>query len=84
MNIDVLLVDDYKMTIQGIAALLKNYSDINVVGVLHSGEEAVVFCKKNAPDSSGRYWPSICRRPPPPVPSRRVRSPRPRKSALRS
>ena len=50
MNIDVLLVDDYKMTIQGIAALLKNYSDINVVGVLHSGEEAVVFCKKNAPD----------------------------------
>ncbi len=49
-KIRVLLVDDHRIVRDGVAALLSAASDIEIVGKLSSGEEAVSFCQEYKPD----------------------------------
>jgi len=46
----VLIVDDHPMVAEGIEALLETYDDLEVVGVLNNGQEAVDRVTDLAPD----------------------------------
>ncbi len=46
----VLLVDDQSIVLDGLAALLRDNPDFVVVGVAHSGEEAILATMKHLPD----------------------------------
>jgi len=50
MNIRVVIVDDHPMVTEGIQAILESYDDIDVVGTLSSGQEAVDQVAALAPD----------------------------------
>ncbi len=50
MTIRVLIVDDHPMVAEGIQALLESYDDIEVVGTLGNGQEAVDRVNALAPD----------------------------------
>ena len=50
MTTRVLIVDDHPMVADGIEAILEGYDDIEVVGVLRSGREAVDQVGNLAPD----------------------------------
>ncbi|MEJ6402282.1 response regulator transcription factor [Yoonia sp. 2307UL14-13] len=50
MTIRVLIVDDHPMVTDGIQAILETYDDINVVGTLNNGQEAVDRISTLAPD----------------------------------
>lgn len=49
-RIRVLIVDDHPMVAEGIEAILESYEDIEVVGVLGSGQEAVDQVAARDPD----------------------------------
>ena len=49
-KIKVLIVDDHPMVAEGIEAILESYDDIEVVGVLGNGEEAVARAPALDPD----------------------------------
>ncbi|MGO2354320.1 MAG: response regulator [Marinomonas foliarum] len=46
----VLIVDDHDVVSQGISRVLQDVKGVNVVGVVHSGEEAVAHSKALQPD----------------------------------
>ncbi|MBP7408206.1 MAG: response regulator transcription factor [Flavobacteriales bacterium] len=46
----VLLVDDQSIVLDGLAALLRDNPDFVMVGVAHSGEEAILATMKHLPD----------------------------------
>ena len=48
--IRVLIVDDHPMVAEGIEALLETYDDLQIVGVLNNGQEAVDRVSDLAPD----------------------------------
>ncbi len=50
MKTRVLIVDDHPMVTEGIQAILESYDDIDVVGTLGSGQEAVDQVNSLAPD----------------------------------
>ncbi len=50
MTIRVLIVDDHPMVTDGIEAILETYDDIDVVGTLNNGQEAVDRVNELAPD----------------------------------
>jgi len=50
MNIRVVIVDDHPMVAEGIEAILESYDDIDVVGTLSSGQDAVDQVSTLAPD----------------------------------
>jgi len=50
MTTRVLIVDDHPMVTDGIEAILETYDDINVVGTLNNGQEAVDQIDTLAPD----------------------------------
>ncbi len=49
-EIRVLIVDDHPMVAEGIQSILETYDDINVVGTLSNGREAIEQVEKMAPD----------------------------------
>lgn len=49
-KIKVLLVDDHKLIRDGIASMLANTSDIEVIGSVSSGEESINQIRLNRPD----------------------------------
>ena len=50
MSIRVLIVDDHPMVAEGIRAILETYDDIDVVGTLNNGQEAIDQAPKFKPD----------------------------------
>ncbi|SFR41300.1 two component transcriptional regulator, LuxR family [Yoonia tamlensis] len=50
MTIRILIVDDHPMVAQGIQAILESYDDIEVVGTLNNGQDAVDQVVALAPD----------------------------------
>ncbi|MCG3266371.1 response regulator transcription factor [Yoonia sp. I 8.24] len=50
MTIRILIVDDHPMVTEGIQAILESYDDIDVVGALNNGQDAVDQVKALAPD----------------------------------
>jgi two-component system NarL family response regulator len=50
MNARVLIVDDHPMVAEGIQSLLESYEDIEVVGTLGNGQEAVANVNDLSPD----------------------------------
>ena len=48
--IKLLLVDDHELVRTGIRRILEDVKDFIVVGEATTGEEAIRFCRKNAPD----------------------------------
>src|SRR4029078_11585404 len=48
--IKVLVVDDHPITRAGLTLFLKAHSDLQLLGELSSGEEAVAFCEGESPD----------------------------------
>jgi len=48
--IKVLVVDDHPITRAGLTLFLKAHSDLELLGELSSGEEAVAFCEDELPD----------------------------------
>jgi len=46
MPFDILLVDDHKIVLDGIKAILKQHPDFRVVGEAASGQEAIQFLKR--------------------------------------
>lgn len=46
----VLIVDDHDVVSQGISRVLQDVKGVEVVGVVHSGEEAIIQAKKCLPD----------------------------------
>lgn len=48
--INVLLVDDHELVRTGIKRLLEDVKGIRVIGEVETGEEAVLFCRKQEPD----------------------------------
>ncbi len=48
--IRVLIVDDHGLVRQGVRSFLETQADILVVGEAGSGEEAIAFCARQAPD----------------------------------
>ena len=50
MSITVLLVDDHEVVRQGLRALLENESDIELIGEVSTGEEALTSAKTLKPD----------------------------------
>ena len=48
--IKLLLVDDHELVRTGIRRLLEDVTDFTVVGEANNGEEAIRFCRDNAPD----------------------------------
>lgn len=46
----VLLVDDQSIILDGLAALLRDNPDFMVVGIAHSGEEAILATSKHLRD----------------------------------
>jgi two-component system, NarL family, response regulator LiaR len=49
-SIQVLLVDDHNVVRSGLAAFLKAYEDLELVGEAKNGIEAVNFCHQHQPD----------------------------------
>ncbi|MFT7107508.1 MAG: two-component system NarL family response regulator, partial [Yoonia sp.] len=49
-QIRVLIVDDHPMVAQGISAILETYDDVNVVGTLSNGREAIDQFEALEPD----------------------------------
>ncbi|SCH16096.1 MULTISPECIES: response regulator transcription factor [unclassified Romboutsia] len=49
-KINVLIVDDEKLIRTGLKIILKSYDDINVIGDVANGYEALDFCKNNSVD----------------------------------
>jgi len=49
-KITVALVDDHGLLRQGIASLFQDYNDIEIVGLLSSGEEAINLANSECPD----------------------------------
>ncbi len=49
-RIRVLIVDDHEMVRSGLAAFLMVHPDLEMIGEVDSGEEAVKFCAQNCPD----------------------------------
>lgn len=50
MKTRVLIVDDHPMVTEGIQAILESYDDIDVVGTLNNGQDAVDRVNELAPD----------------------------------
>ncbi|MDO6589686.1 DNA-binding response regulator [Loktanella sp. D2R18] len=50
MTIRILIVDDHPMVTEGIQAILESYDDIDVVGALNNGQDAVDQVETLAPD----------------------------------
>ncbi len=50
MTIRILIVDDHPMVTDGIQAILESYDDIQVVGTLNNGQDAVTQINDLAPD----------------------------------
>ncbi len=50
MMIRVLIVDDHPMVAEGIQSILESYDDIEIVGTLTNGRDAVEQVQKRAPD----------------------------------
>jgi len=50
MVVNVLIAEDHELTRDGIAYGLKKYKNLNIVGEVENGGEAVRFCQKTAPD----------------------------------
>lgn len=48
--INVLLVDDHELVRTGIRKILDEVKGIKVIGEAKTGEEAVLYCRKNEPD----------------------------------
>ena len=48
--INVLIVDDNKWIQDGIKLRLKNSEEIDIIGAVSNGRDAVEFCKKTSPD----------------------------------
>jgi two-component system invasion response regulator UvrY len=48
--INVLIVDDHELVRTGISRILKDERGIKVIGEAGTGEEALQFCRHNAPD----------------------------------
>lgn len=46
----VLIVDDHDMVSQGISLVLQDVKGVEVVGVAHSGEEAIAQSRATLPD----------------------------------
>ncbi len=49
-KIKILLVDDHKLIRDGIEAMLQNTEDIEIIGSVSSGEEAINEVRQNKPD----------------------------------
>jgi DNA-binding NarL/FixJ family response regulator len=49
-RITVLLADDHRIVLEGIKAVLNSYPEIEVVGAVENGEEAINFLKKQVTD----------------------------------
>jgi NarL family two-component system response regulator LiaR len=49
-TIRVMLVDDHNVVLSGLAAFLRAYEDLELVGEARNGLEAVNLCRKNMPD----------------------------------
>ena len=49
-KIKILIVDDEKLIRTGLKIILNSYEDINVVGDVSNGYEALEFCKSNDVD----------------------------------
>lgn len=49
-KIKVMLVDDEKLVRTGMNMILNTYEDIEVISTVGNGEEALMECRKNAPD----------------------------------
>ena len=50
MSIKILLAEDHELTRQGIAMDLKKYENIEIIGEVENGHEAVEFVEKDKPD----------------------------------
>ena len=48
--INVLLVDDHELVRTGIRRILEDVKGLKVIGEAETGEEAVLFCRKNDPN----------------------------------
>ena len=49
-QIKVLIVDDHSMVRRGLAAILKNYPEFQVIGEARDGNQAMALCARNQPD----------------------------------
>src|SRR4029453_15905670 len=49
-TIKVLVVDDHPLTQAGLGNIMTAFPDLELVGAVESGEEAVAFCDHNEPD----------------------------------
>jgi NarL family two-component system response regulator LiaR len=49
-QINVLLVDDHEILLDGLEAVLQAYNEIKVIGKALNGEKAIDFCKRTLPD----------------------------------
>ena len=49
-QINILLVDDHGLVLNGIHAILSTQSDMNVIGEVTSGEDAIIFVRQTLPD----------------------------------
>ena len=49
-RIRVLVVEDHPMTRAGLELFLRAYPDIDLIGQVSSGEEALQFCEEDVPD----------------------------------
>ena len=50
MSIRIVIVDDHPMVVEGVQAILETYDDIEVVGALTNGQDAVDQVESLAPD----------------------------------
>lgn len=48
--INILIVDDHELVRKGLRQILENVDDFNIIDDLSSGEEAVAYCRKQAPN----------------------------------
>lgn len=49
-KIDLLIVDDHKIFIEGLSSLLSTFSDINIVGTAHNGNETIFLLEHTIVD----------------------------------
>ncbi len=49
-QINILLVDDHGLVLNGIHAILSTQPDMNVIGEVTSGEDAIIFVRQTLPD----------------------------------
>ena len=49
-KLKVLLVDDHRLVLEGIASMLENLHYITIIGKALSGEEAINLCEEQTPD----------------------------------